>query len=194
MPLVENGLLRRDAPLTINAVSGYSGGGKQMIADYEARSDSHPADLWYSRPYALGLVHKHVPEMQTYPGLEIAPVFMPSVGHFHQGMLVNIPLHRSFCDGDFSPERVTEILRERYQDEPCIEVHAANDTDALDGGFLDPQGNNHTNRLDLFAFGHDEQIVLTARLDNLGKGASAAAVQNLNIMLGTNELEGLALS
>ena len=190
-PLVDAGLLDKAAPITVNAVSGYSGGGKQMIANYEARSEAEPDNLWYARPYGLSLQHKHVPEMQQYAGLDTPPVFLPSVGHFHQGMLVNVPLHASFMTRETEPAEVAGILADHYEGEACIRVFPANDEGELDAGFLDPQACNGTNRMDLFVYGHGTQMVLTARLDNLGKGASGAAVQNLNLMLGQHELEGL---
>ena len=165
-----------------------------MIEDYEARAISHPNDLWYARPYGLQLNHKHLPEMQRYAHLTQRPLFMPSVGHFHQGMLVNIPLGGRAMERIDSIEQVHQVLNARYQDEKCVKVHSPNAMDSLENGFLDPQGNNHTNRLDIFVFGNSEQILLISRLDNLGKGASGAAVQNLNLMLGVDELTGLSLS
>ena len=131
--------------------------------------------------------------MQHYGALKNAPIFLPSVAHFHQGMLVNIPLHRSFFAKSITPAAITELLAEYYADEPCIRVMPLNDENSLSAGFLDPESANHTNRVDLFVFGHDEQMVIIARLDNLGKGASGAAVQNLNIMLGLDELQSLSL-
>jgi N-acetyl-gamma-glutamyl-phosphate reductase len=190
-PLIRCGLLRADIPLLSHGVSGYSGGGKHMIELYEARSASHPGDLWNSRPYALTLAHKHLAEMQHYAGLAMQPLFMPSVGHFKQGMLVNIPLPASWFNKTIDLARVQTLLAETYQDEPCVAVHGANDAAALDDGFLEPQANNGSNRCDIFVFGNDQQILLTSRLDNLGKGAAGAAVQNLNLMLGVPELSGL---
>ena len=192
-PLVENGLVRKESLLTINAISGYSGGGRQLIERYDARLAMHPDKLWHVRPYALGLRHKHIPEMQSYALLDNAPIFLPEVGHFHQGMLVSIPIHQQQLIGQTSPETVHALLAERYADEPCINVLPLNDDEALDQGFLDPEAANGTNRIDLFIYGHEEQMVLIARLDNLGKGAAGAAVQNLNLMLGVSELEGLRL-
>jgi len=196
-PLVDEGLLNRDALVSINAISGYSGGGRQLIEKYEARAAESPDDLWHARPYALGLLHKHIPEMTQYAGLENAPIFLPLVGHFHQGMLVSVPIHKAQMTKSSTPEEVQQLLAERYESESCINVMsvgAAEETDyTSNGGFLDPQGANHTNRLDLLVFGHTDQMVIVARLDNLGKGASGAAVQNLNLMLQVNELEGLTV-
>ncbi|MBD3648022.1 MAG: N-acetyl-gamma-glutamyl-phosphate reductase [Pseudomonadales bacterium] len=190
-PLVDEGLLKKDAPLTINALSGYSGGGRKMIERYEARAAEHPDNLWYHRPYALSLSHKHVPEMTFYAGLDKEPFFLPSVGHFAQGMLVNVPLFRDFLASGTTIEQITNTLKARYADEPCVEVHEPNSGSELEDGFLDPQANNGTNHVDIFVYGHEEQVLLVSRLDNLGKGASGAAVQNLNLMLGTEELHGL---
>jgi N-acetyl-gamma-glutamyl-phosphate reductase len=190
-PLISSGLLRADIPLLCHGVSGYTGGGKQMIEQYQARSASHPNDLWSSRPYALTLAHKHLAEMQHYSGLAMQPFFMPSVGHFAQGMLVNIPLPASWFTKTVDLQRVQSLLTEAYQDEPCVAVHAVNDVAALEGGFLEPQANNGSNRCNIFIFGNDQQILLISRLDNLGKGAAGAAVQNLNLMLGMTELSGL---
>lgn len=190
-PLIESGLLDPETLLTINAISGYSGGGRQLIEKYEARRDDD--DIWPVRPYALSLQHKHIPEMTRYAGLSHAPIFIPAVGHFHQGMLVSVPLFSSYFKGPMSPDTISKVLTERYADEDCITVYPANGSDVLEEGFLNPQAANGTNRVDIMVFGHEDQVVVTTRLDNLGKGASGAAVQNLNLMLGVNELEGLSL-
>jgi len=187
-PLVEAGLLPRDQSIFISALSGYSGGGKSMITDYQSKSQ--PA-AW---PYALKLEHKHLPEMRTYTGLSKNPIFLPHVGNFYQGMLVEVGLNSTQLTKPTSPEAIAELWRQYFKGEPNICVHEANPEGALVGNFLDPEGANHTNRVDLFVFGHDEQLLLIARLDNLGKGASGAAVQNLNLMLGLNEHTGLELS
>ncbi len=192
-PLVRAGQLRTDIPLTISALSGYTGGGRKMVEDYEARACEHPTALWYSRPYGLDLTHKHLPEMQHYAGLEKSPLFLPSVGHFPQGMLVSVPLAAEWFRTPVSIEKIAEILDDAYADEPCIVTHPPNDKDALENGQLEPQTNNNTNRVDLFVFGNPDRFVLIARLDNLGKGAGGAAVQNLNLMLGIDELHGLSI-
>ncbi len=192
-PLVENGGLTRDALLTINAISGYSGGGKQLIERYEARLAMHPENLWHVRPYALKLQHKHLPEMQSFSLLNHAPIFLPQVGHFHQGMLVSVAIHQQQFNRKVTPQIVQTLLDERYSSEPCIQVHPVNDEGSLDQGFMDPEAANGTNRIDLFVYGHDDQIVVLARLDNLGKGAAGAAVQNMNLMLGMDELNGLRI-
>lgn len=190
-PLIDESILDSEALISINAISGYSGGGRQMIESYEAREAMFPDSLWYSRPYSLGLQHKHVPEMTRYSGLSTSPIFQPSVGHFYQGMLVSIPIAQAQFTKRMGLADIHAVLTARYESETCIKVHAPNDESPLTDGFLDPQGANGTNRLDLMLFGHDEQMVLIARLDNLGKGASGAAVQNMNLVLGIDEMEGL---
>lgn len=193
MPLALTGILKKDSPITIAATSGYSGGGRKLIERYEARAEQQPDSLWYWRPYSLQLGHKHVPEMTHYAGLAKEPFFLPSVGHFAQGMLVKVPLFHDFLLPGTTIDSVHEVIAERYADEPCIRVHPVNSDTELDEGFLEPCANNGTNRVDIFIFGTEEQILLVARLDNLGKGASGAAVQNLNLMLGADELRGLAV-
>ena len=192
-PLVDENLLNHDAVLTVSALSGYSGGGRQLIERYEARSALQPEQLWHARPYALGLKHKHVPEMKSLGLLSNEPIFLPTVGHFFQGMLVLCPIQQKQFARPITPKDVHALLSRRYDKEPCINVMPINDNDSLDQGFLDPEGANGTNRIDLLVFGHQKQMVLIARLDNLGKGAAGSAVQNLNLMLQANEMEGLRL-
>ena len=174
-PLVDAGLIPPDYPITINAVSGYSGGGKSMIAAHAG--DGGPA----FELYALGLEHKHVAETEKYGGLTRRPIFVPSVGHFRQGMLVSVPLHLDTLPGVPSGADLRSVLAERYAG--CDYV-AVVEPDA--SGKLEPQALNDTNRLELSVHANEarRQAVLVARLDNLGKGASGAAVQNLSLMLG----------
>ncbi len=186
-PLIAAGALSNTAQYSINAVSGYSGGGKAMIERYESRSE----EPWWSRPYALKFGHKHIPEMRHYAGLEDAPLFTPSVGHFKQGMIVSVPLASYHMEGTQTPDSLQQILANYYRQEPFVQVHAVNDEDALTDGFLDPQLNNNSNRNDIFVFGNGEQCQIISVLDNLGKGASGAAVQNLNLMLGVDEANSL---
>ena len=192
-PLVDAGIVSGGAHLSCHAVSGYSGGGRRLIERYEARAAEHPESLWHVRPYALDLDHKHLAEMARYSGIDRAPVFSPMVGHFAQGMVTMVPLHADTLGEGADVETVHACLEARYRDESCVEVFPLEAEDALDAGFLDPLAANETNRIDLFVYGHDAQIMLVARLDNLGKGASGAAVQNLNIMTGAEELAGLVL-
>jgi N-acetyl-gamma-glutamyl-phosphate reductase len=174
-PLVDAGLLPPDYPITINAVSGYSGGGKSMIAAHD--HDHGPA----FELYALGLEHKHIPETQKYGGLTRRPIFMPSVGHFRQGMLVSVPLHLDTLPGKPTGDDLCAVLAERYQDCEYVAV-----VEPAAGGKLEPETLNDTNKLELSVYANQQQrqAVLVARLDNLGKGASGAAVQNLQLMLG----------
>ena len=192
-PLVDAGIVSGDARLSCHAVSGYSGGGRRLIERYEARGAGNPESLWHVRPYGLDLAHKHLPEMASYSGIDRAPVFSPMVGHFAQGMLTMIPLHTDTLGEGATVETVHACLEARYRDEPCVAVLASGGDDALDAGFLDPLAANDTNRIDLFVCGNHDRVMLVARLDNLGKGASGAAVQNLNIMTGAEELSGLVL-
>ena len=192
-PLIEAGMLPETSRLTANGVSGYSGGGRSMIEQYEKQKNEHQDDLWFTRPYALGLTHKHLPEMKKFAHLDNEPLFQPSVGHYHQGMLVSIPVFMDQLEGTVNINDIFDCLQARFSEEACVNIHKPNDQDALRGGFLDPQSNNHTNRLDIFLFGHERQILLISVLDNLGKGASGAAVQNMNLMLGMPELTGLII-
>lgn len=192
-PLVDAGILQADAPVSIHAVSGYSGGGRALVDQYRALELEGVAAMRAPRPYALDLAHKHLPEMQRYAELARPPLFAPMVGHYYKGMLVHIPLAQGMLAGDWSAEGLTTVLAERYADEACINVVRPDGMAALDGRFLDPEACNDTNRVDLMVFGGSEHLLLIARLDNLGKGAGGAAIQNMNLMLGLDELSGLAV-
>ena len=173
-PLVDAGLIPADSPLSINAVSGFSGGGRSMIEAHE-QSGGPPFEL-----YALGLEHKHIPEIQRHAGLTRRPIFVPSVGHFRQGMLVSVPLHLDDLPRQPSARDLAETLAAHYQNAPGITVSAE------PVARLEPEGLNDGDRMSLHVFANEawRQAVLVARLDNLGKGASGAAVQNLRLMLG----------
>lgn len=173
-PLIEAGKIAPHTPLTINAVSGYSGGGRTMIEAHEEEGGP-PFEL-----YALGLTHKHVPEIEIQAGLSRPPVFVPSVGHFRQGMLVSIPLHLDTLPRCPTAAELTEVLVAHYADAPDIEVSS----EPLP--HLRPETFNDTNRMSLHVFTNEARrhALLVARLDNLGKGASGAAVQNVKLMLG----------
>ena len=187
-PLVDENVISKNALIRTHALSGYSGGGRRLIANYsQAVEDEHP-----TRPYAFSLSHKHLPEMQHYAGLELAPFFMPSVGNFFQGMLVQTPLFMRELNLLVQPKDLVEIYQNRYADEPFVRVVEAPVENELDEGFLSPTACNGSNRIDLMVFGRDEQILVVARLDNLGKGAAGAAVQNLNLMLGRKESTGIS--
>ena len=189
-PLIQQQIVPKDYPVTVHAISGYSGGGKSLITKYQGVSADR-LEAVTTRPYAFTLKHKHVPEMQKLTGLEFPPLFTPIVGNFHQGMLVSIPLVSRLLKGNPSAVDVHKVLADYYVGEHFVKVMPFGGENALDGGFLSPIGCNGTNMIELFVFGHEEQILLVARLDNLGKGASGAAVQNLNIMLGFDEHIGL---
>ncbi|MCJ2062671.1 N-acetyl-gamma-glutamyl-phosphate reductase [Methylobacterium sp. J-088] len=178
-PLVEGGLIPADHPIGVNAVSGYSGGGKSMIEAYE-QGTAPPFLL-----YGLGFAHKHVPELQRYSGLARRPIFVPSVGNFRQGMLVSIPLHLDALPGKPASADLEAVLRDWYADRPLVQVASGAATGAHIEK-IEPEALNETDRLELRVFGSSEhgQAVLVARLDNLGKGASGAAVQNIGLMLG----------
>jgi N-acetyl-gamma-glutamyl-phosphate reductase len=189
-PLIEAGILPADKPLSVHALSGYSGGGRTMIETYRG-FDEATRERNNTRPYALGLRHKHVPEMRVYSHTGPAPLFAPSVGHFEQGMLVQIPLFTAELTGRPTPDEIQQLLARRYAGEPFVTVFPVGAEAALEGGFLAPTTCNDTNRIELMVFGHEDQLLLTARYDNLGKGASGAAIQNLNLMIGVDETTGL---
>ncbi|MEE8400381.1 MAG: N-acetyl-gamma-glutamyl-phosphate reductase [Desulfobacterales bacterium] len=190
-PLVHHDIMPVDYPVTVHGASGYSGGGKKLIRTYEDSDRLTPAYFSY-RPYALGLEHKHVPEMQQWTGLTRPPLFTPSVGNFHSGMLVSVPLISKQLNGTVSAEKIHTMLADYYDAEPFVRVIPLESDTYLEDGFLSPTACNDTNRVDIFVFGHEDQVLLIARLDNLGKGASGAAVQNMNMMLNLNEGEGLS--
>ena len=185
-PLVATGLLPADTPVAANSITGYSGGGKKMIEQYQS-----PQRIDAPRPYALGLNHKHLPEMCAYTGLGVAPIFQPIVGPFYKGLAVTVFLHPQQFTRPAAAAEVRQLLADYYAGEAFIRV-APNDLDAnTDGGFFNVEGSNDSNRVDLFVFGNEERMVLIARLDNLGKGASGAAVQAMNVHLGVDEQLGL---
>ncbi|MDB5461666.1 MAG: argC [Phenylobacterium sp.] len=200
-PLVAAGLIPADFPLTVNAVSGYSGGGKGLIEEFEASpAPEGTSDAF--RVYGLTLAHKHLPEMQQHAGLKHPPVFAPAVGRYAQGMIVEVPLQLWALPGKPDPRDLHVALEAAYAGEAFVEVASGMECAELSkaragaAGYvaaLDPEGLNGTNRMRLFVFSNPErtQARLVALLDNLGKGASGAAVQNLNLMLGLEEGAGL---
>ena len=199
-PLVDAGLLPAGFPVTVNAISGYSGGGKGLIAEFEGDHPAGTRDAF--RAYGFSLAHKHLPEMQAHGRLDHAPVFAPAVGRYAQGMLVEVPLALHALPGRPSPDALRDALRSAYSGEQFIQVADAGACAGLQSvragaaGYvqdLDPESLNGTNHLRLFVFGSPDgsQARLVAILDNLGKGASGACVQNLNLMLGLEEDAGL---
>ena len=189
-PLIKEGIVPKDYPVTCHAVSGYSGGGKKLITRYEA---ADPSDESMKSPvfYALGLKHKHLPEMHKFSGLVQPPLFSPIVGPYYKGMTVAVPLYSNLLSCKNSASSVCEFLSSYYEGQHFIKVYPYGSEDALANGFLNATGCNGTNMLEILVSGGDEHILLTSRLDNLGKGASGAAVQCMNIMLGLDEATGL---
>ena len=174
-PLVDAGVLPADYPVSLPSISGYSGGGRQMIEAYEA--GSAPA----FELYALNLAHKHIPEIMAYSGLKSRPIFIPSVGNFDQGMVVQLPLHLDTLPGRPTLAQLREVYEQHYGSSGWVKIEDAEPAHKLDATAL-----KDSNLLEIRVFGNDEmfQAVVLARLDNLGKGASGAAVQNLQLMLG----------
>jgi len=187
-PLVEAGIVPVDHPVTTNAVSGYTGGGKGMISMFEDEaSENHTKEAF--RGYALAQSHKHPPEMKVHVGLGFLPMFAPAVGRYAQGMLVEVPLITRSLPNSPSRSHIHDVLSAFYGDEIFVDVKSLEECDSV--GSIEPEALNGTNMMELFVFGSDDQVRLVARLDNLGKGASGAAVQNLNIALGLEEKSGL---
>lgn len=180
--LAEAGLLKQDARLNVHAISGYSGGGRQMIESFEA-AERGVNDPLAARPYGLTLGHKHVPEMQRFSGLAHAPLFVPTVCGYYKGMLVHVPLN------GLSASAVLDCLRARYSNEPFVTVTRY---DPSAEPYLDPTACNDTNSIELLVSGTSDNALVTARYDNLGKGAAGAALQSLNLMLGADEATGLS--
>jgi N-acetyl-gamma-glutamyl-phosphate reductase len=189
-PLVDAGLAPTDWPFTVNAVSGYSGGGKAMIAEFEDEAAPAFTRVPY-RIYAMGLAHKHVPEMQAHANLRHPPLFAPAVGRYAQGMIVEVPLQLFALPKKPTLAALRETLAGAYEGERFVSVATLAESAGLKT--LDPEGLNGTNRMQLHVFGNAEtgQARLVALLDNLGKGASGAAVQNMNLALGVDEGAGL---
>jgi len=183
-PLIAAGLVPKDYPMVVHSLTGFSGGGRKTIEAYQTVTAGMAA-----RPYALELAHKHLPEMQSICDLVRAPSFEPVIVNLYKGMLVSVPLHRHLLAPHATPKAVHAALSEHYKNEVFVRVAPLGY--APEGGALDPTACNDTNRLDLFVFGNEERLLVVARLDNLGKGASGAAVQCLNLMLGIDEKTAL---
>lgn len=189
-PLVRAGLLPADFPVTVNGVTGYSGGGKSMIAEFEDKTATDYTET-VSRIYGLNLQHKHIPEMQQHSGLTIPPLFQPSIGRFYRGMLVEVPLQLWALPSRPSARDIHAALVKAYPDRPLVKVASLEDAAAVKS--LDAEILAGSNGLTLYVFANDKagQARAVAVFDNLGKGASGAAVQNLNVMLGLPETTGL---
>lgn len=189
-PLVRAGLVDRDWPVAVNAVSGYSGGGKSMIAAFEDGAAPDATDTAF-RIYGLSLAHKHVPEMQTHAGLAHPPIFAPAVTRTYRGMIVEVPLPAQALSA--APDVLREALADAYAASPLIRV--ADKAESASLGVLPIERVAGTDRIELHVFGNDAtgQVRLVAAIDNLGKGAAGAAVQSLNLMAGLPETSGLRL-
>ena len=191
-PLVKNNIIPKDYPITSHGISGYSGAGKNTIEEY---SNSNRNELFptYSSPrhYALGLTHKHLPEMKEKVGFSNTPIFTPIIADYYQGLTVATPIHTRLLDGKLTPLDVHSFLSEYYKEQNFVKVMPYDPNKCLDSNFYNPIACNGTNTAEIFIFGNNDQILIMTRLDNLGKGASGAAIQNMNIMLGLDETLGL---
>jgi N-acetyl-gamma-glutamyl-phosphate reductase len=188
-PLVAQGIIAPDYPVTCHAVAGYSGGGKALIADYTG--ENVPDFIKNPRPYSLALNHKHLPEMTRIAGLSRPPVFTPTVVDVYNGEIVSVPLVPDRLEKRLSAGEIREFLAEYYKGEHFVKVMPYPADDFLKNGFLTFTDCNGTNNLEIFVFGNADRVLLSARYDNLGKGASGTAVQNMNIILGLDESTGL---
>ena len=188
-PLIQAGLLTAGYPVVCHSVTGYSGGGKKMIAQYEAPD---AVGLQSPRQYALGQNHKHLPEMQAVTGLAFPPVFNPIVSNFFSGMCVTVPLHTRLMSAGAVPERIYQVMQSAYGGSRFLNVLPLGGGEALADGFLPADTLCGTNQMNILFAGNDDRVLLAAQFDNLGKGASGAAVQCMNIMLGLDEAAGLA--
>ncbi|MBR6580045.1 MAG: N-acetyl-gamma-glutamyl-phosphate reductase [Ruminococcus sp.] len=188
-PLVNNGIIPADFPVFAYATSGYSGAGKKAIAVYEGKDK--PFEFNSPRQYALSQQHKHLPEMKAVSGLEYTPMFNPIICDYFSGMVVSVPLQTRMLENPVTAEQVHAMYEKHYAGSKMVEVMPLMSMDEQKSFFLASNTLSGVNKLQVFVFGNDEQILLCARLDNLGKGASGAAVQCLNIMMGIDETTGL---
>ncbi|MCI6561130.1 MAG: N-acetyl-gamma-glutamyl-phosphate reductase [Oscillospiraceae bacterium] len=188
-PLVKSGIIPADFPVFAYATSGYSGAGKKAIAVYEG--EDKPFEFNSPRQYALSQQHKHLPEMQAVPGLKYKPMFNPMVCDYFSGMVVSVPVQTRMLPDKTSAEAVHEMFAEHYKDAKLVEVKPFMPIEEQKSFFLASNTLSGQNKMEIFVFGDDQQILLCSRLDNLGKGASGAAVQCLNIMMGIDETTGL---
>ena len=183
-PLIAAGLIGKEICLSVQGISGYSGGGRKCIEQWQGSDQPTQA-------YGLDLKHKHLPEMRMYSGCQSTPLFSPFIANYAAGMITQVPVSHNTCSSEFSAESVYQCWQQHFKDAPFIKVHPPKSDAELCEGKLSPCARNNSNYLDLFVFGHKTQSVLMARYDNLGKGASGAAVQNMNLMLGLGEMTGL---
>jgi N-acetyl-gamma-glutamyl-phosphate reductase len=190
-PLVRTGAASPGYPFSAFSITGYSGGGKKLIAEYEA-PDAPREILRAPLPYALSLAHKHLPEMKFHSGLAANPVFLPVLGDYYRGMIVSLPVHPRLLARSMGAAALTELYRSYFSGERFVRVLDGGDPSILVSGRMDPQACNGTNRADIAVFGNEGEALVCVRIDNLGKGASGAAVQCLNIMFGIDESKGLS--
>lgn len=183
-PLVASGIMPASYPVTAHSITGYSGGGNKMIGEYE--DSDRPAEYDSPRQYGLSQKHKHLPEMKKITGLDFEPVFNPIVSDYYCGMAVSVPIHTALLDRKLSAEEMTAFYSDYYKDSVFISVKPLPES-----GFISPMGLEGTNELNIYVGGNDDRITLTAVFDNLGKGASSAAVQNMNIAMGFDEATAL---
>lgn len=188
-PLVQAGVFPEDYPMTCHGISGYSGAGKKMIAVMEG--GEKPEECHAPRQYALGQKHKHLPEMQAICGLKYPPMFNPVVDDYFSGMVVSVPLLTRYMTRKYRLEEIHEILHNHYEGQSFVTVAEPSAQKTLPDGFLAANTLAGTNEMQIFVTGNEEQILVASRFDNLGKGASGAAVQCMNIMLGLDETTGL---
>ncbi len=188
-PLVKSGIMQKDYPVSINAVSGYSGAGKKAIVQYEDKNRDKAFDS--PRLYALTQAHKHLPEMKIITGLDYEPIFTPYVCDYFQGMTVTVGLHTRLLAKKVTAHDVWEMFCEHYKDSYFVKVAGVMGEGTLPEPFIPANTLEGTNNMQIFVYGNDDRIVVTTRLDNLGKGASGAAVQCMNIMMGIDEKTGL---
>ncbi|MEN8904671.1 MAG: N-acetyl-gamma-glutamyl-phosphate reductase [Clostridiales bacterium] len=186
-PLISDGIIPKDYPVSFHSITGYSGGGKNMICEYENNSDD--SEYKAPRQYSLSINHKHLPEMKKYSGLDNKPIFTPIVSNYYKGMAVSIPLFKRLLNKNYTPKQISDFLCDYYKGEHFITVKPFKEN--IDMKYFDLTKCNNTNKLDIFVLGNDENILIVTRFDNLGKGASGAAIQNMNIMLGIDETTGL---
>ena len=189
-PLIAGGLLPKDYPVSAFSLTGYSGGGKKMIAEYE--EDGRNKDTFAPREYALTQQHKHLKEMKAITGLTREPLFSPIVADYYSGMVVSVPVYTEFLSKCKNPKEMTEYFANYYKDQKFVQV-VENGSEDLYGGMLSGNTLSGWDGLKIYITGNDERMVLSAQFDNLGKGASGAAVQCLNILLGCKEDTGLVL-
>jgi len=183
-PLIKGGILSPDYPVSFSSLSGYSGAGKGAIEDYEVKKIDY---LAVPRPYALTLEHKHLIEMQKHIGLNRKPLFTPIVNNYYKGLVVSVAFNISDLKRVSTIDDIYDFYKQYYLDEQFIKVHNQNSKEGVIAGGFNILGSNNTNLAEIFVFGNDTQVLIMSRIDNLGKGASGAAIQNLNIMIGVDE-------